>query len=369
MVGRTNGHGARTEVRRGESKGTCRVSPWQRRARPGPGSRPRCLCSDGALMSALRSAPSDPGFPDVVRSRIAGQGHSLRVPRELRHCRDQGRRGDLHELRQHARRSHPLGGRLPEPGAALHRAAAAAARPPTTQHPLGYGKSSYFWSFIVALLLFSMGGLFSIYEGWHKLRDPEDLNKVWVALVVLGVAIALETASLMGCLREIRKVRAGRPFLEWLRAHAQRRAGRRARRGHRGARRARDRVRVRVARLGDGRHALGRSGLDCDRRRADRRRDLHRGADHGAAARQVRRARRCERQLDELIAADPRDRASSSTPSRCSSARRSCSPPRSACSPISRSTRRSSASTPSSARSRRSIPNIGWSFVEPDVTD
>jgi len=93
----------------------------------------------------------------------------------------------------------------------------ASARPPTTQHPLGYGKSSYFWSFIVALMLFSMGGLFSIYEGWHKLRNPEELNKVWIALVVLGVAIALETASLMGCLREIRKIRAGKPFLEWLR--------------------------------------------------------------------------------------------------------------------------------------------------------
>jgi cation diffusion facilitator family transporter len=90
-------------------------------------------------------------------------------------------------------------------------------RPPTAQHPLGYGKSSYFWSFIVALMLFSMGGLFSIYEGWHKLNDPEPLNKVWVALVVLGVAIALETASLMGCLREIRKVRAGKSFREWLR--------------------------------------------------------------------------------------------------------------------------------------------------------
>jgi cation diffusion facilitator family transporter len=90
-------------------------------------------------------------------------------------------------------------------------------RPPTMQHPLGYGKSGYFWSFIVALMLFSMGGLFSIYEGWHKLRNPEDLNKVWVALVVLGIAIALETASLLGCLREIRKVRAGKPFGEWLR--------------------------------------------------------------------------------------------------------------------------------------------------------
>jgi len=92
-----------------------------------------------------------------------------------------------------------------------------AEKPPTPQHPLGFGKASYFWSFIVALMLFSMGGLFSIYEGVHKLRAPEPLNKAWVALLVLGAAVLLETASLMGCLNEIRKVRNGRPFGDWLR--------------------------------------------------------------------------------------------------------------------------------------------------------
>ncbi len=91
-----------------------------------------------------------------------------------------------------------------------------AEKPPTAEHPLGYGKVTYFWSFVVALLLFSFGGLFSIYEGWHKLHDPVPLNKVWVALLVLGVAIVLETGSLTGALREIRKIRSGRPFGEWL---------------------------------------------------------------------------------------------------------------------------------------------------------
>jgi cation diffusion facilitator family transporter len=90
-------------------------------------------------------------------------------------------------------------------------------KPPTAQHPVGHGKASYFWSFIVALMLFSMGGLFSIYEGVHKLREPEPLNQAWVALVVLAVAIALETASLLGCLREIRKTRGTRRFGTWLR--------------------------------------------------------------------------------------------------------------------------------------------------------
>jgi len=89
-------------------------------------------------------------------------------------------------------------------------------RPPDKEHPLGYGKLSYFWSFIVALLLFTMGGLFSIYEGMHKLSHPEELTKIWVAIVVLVLAILLEGASLLGCIREINLIRGPRPFREWL---------------------------------------------------------------------------------------------------------------------------------------------------------
>lgn len=89
-------------------------------------------------------------------------------------------------------------------------------RPPDLEHPLGYGKLSYFWSFIVALLLFSLGGIFSIYEGLHKLQHPENLSQLWVAVIVLVLAIILEGSSLLGCLREIRLVRGDRPFREWL---------------------------------------------------------------------------------------------------------------------------------------------------------
>ena len=92
-----------------------------------------------------------------------------------------------------------------------------AQRPADALHPLGYGKISYFWSFIVALMLFSMGGLFSIYEGWHKLHATEPLNKPWVALLVLGVSVLLEFGSLLGCLREVRLLRKGKPFGRWLR--------------------------------------------------------------------------------------------------------------------------------------------------------
>jgi len=91
------------------------------------------------------------------------------------------------------------------------------ARPPDAEHPLGYGKLSYFWSFIVAMLLFSVGGIFSIYEGVHKFLHPEPLNKVWVAFIVLIVAIVLESASLIGCMREIGHLRGERPFKAWLR--------------------------------------------------------------------------------------------------------------------------------------------------------
>jgi cation diffusion facilitator family transporter len=89
-------------------------------------------------------------------------------------------------------------------------------KPADARYPLGYGKITYFWSFLVAILLFSMGGLFSIYEGWHKLTAHEELNKAWVALVVLGLSILLELASLMGCLREIRKLRKEKSLRHWV---------------------------------------------------------------------------------------------------------------------------------------------------------
>ncbi|RMF98075.1 MAG: cation diffusion facilitator family transporter [Gammaproteobacteria bacterium] len=91
-------------------------------------------------------------------------------------------------------------------------------RPADQEHPLGYGKLSYFWAFIVAIMLFSIGGLFSIYEGVHKLQSPEPLNQAWVGLVVLGLAILLEGSALFGVLREIRGIRRGRGFRSWLRS-------------------------------------------------------------------------------------------------------------------------------------------------------
>ena len=90
-------------------------------------------------------------------------------------------------------------------------------KPADAEHPLGYGKVTYFWSFIVAIMLFSMGGLYSIFEGWHKLHETEPLQQAWVALLVLGTGIVLEGFSLMGALREIKKLRGDRSFREWFR--------------------------------------------------------------------------------------------------------------------------------------------------------
>jgi cation diffusion facilitator family transporter len=92
-----------------------------------------------------------------------------------------------------------------------------AERPADDDHPLGYGKLSYFWSFIVALMLFSVGGLFSVYEGLHKLSSTAELSDLWVGMVVLAGAIVLETFSLLGALREVNLMRGERTLLYWLR--------------------------------------------------------------------------------------------------------------------------------------------------------
>lgn len=90
-------------------------------------------------------------------------------------------------------------------------------RLPDDEHPLGYGKLIYFWSFIVAILLFSMGGLFSIYAGVHKLGSPEPLKQVWVGLLILSLAVVMEGSAMFGVLTEIRKLRRQMSLSQWLR--------------------------------------------------------------------------------------------------------------------------------------------------------
>jgi cation diffusion facilitator family transporter len=88
-------------------------------------------------------------------------------------------------------------------------------------YPLGYGKAIYFWSFLVAVMLFSVGGMFSLYEGVHKLQHPEPLEQWWWAVGVLVLSIAAETVSMRACLAEVKKARGDRSLLQWFRQSRQ----------------------------------------------------------------------------------------------------------------------------------------------------
>jgi cation diffusion facilitator family transporter len=92
----------------------------------------------------------------------------------------------------------------------------ASKRPPSKTHPLGYGRESFFWAFVVALILFSMGGLFSIYEGVHKLHSSEPLENPWTAVIILGVSIALEGGSFFACLKEVRAQGSFTTIRQWI---------------------------------------------------------------------------------------------------------------------------------------------------------
>jgi cation diffusion facilitator family transporter len=92
-----------------------------------------------------------------------------------------------------------------------------AKRPPSPDYPLGWGKAVYFWSFLVAIMLFSFGGLFALYEGIHKLSEPQEMEAPWLAVGVLVFGVLAESASLWGCLREIKRARADRSLWRWMR--------------------------------------------------------------------------------------------------------------------------------------------------------
>jgi cation diffusion facilitator family transporter len=83
-----------------------------------------------------------------------------------------------------------------------------AQRAATPQHPFGYGRDRYIYAFIVSIVLFSVGGLFAIYEGVHKLQHPEELTSPGWAIGVLVVAIALESYSLRTAVKETAAVKA-----------------------------------------------------------------------------------------------------------------------------------------------------------------
>jgi len=93
----------------------------------------------------------------------------------------------------------------------------AAAKAPDALHPFGHGRSRYFWSFVVALVLFSLGSMFALYEGYEKVRHPVELSSPLVAIAILLVAIGLETYSFRTAIRESRPLKGDGSWWRFLR--------------------------------------------------------------------------------------------------------------------------------------------------------
>lgn len=85
-------------------------------------------------------------------------------------------------------------------------------------HNFGYGRRRYVYGFIVAIVLFLIGGVFSLYEGLHKIQHPDDVQDAWLAFVVLGVAVVLEGWSFRTAVREADHARGRRSLPEFVRA-------------------------------------------------------------------------------------------------------------------------------------------------------
>jgi cation diffusion facilitator family transporter len=89
--------------------------------------------------------------------------------------------------------------------------------PADDKHPFGYGRRRFVYGFVVAIVLFLVGGLFSLYEGFHKWQHPEPLDDWWIAVVVLVVAIVLESFSFRTAIREANKARRDRSMFKFIR--------------------------------------------------------------------------------------------------------------------------------------------------------
>ena len=93
-----------------------------------------------------------------------------------------------------------------------------AVRQPTPLHPFGYGRERYIYAFIVSIVLFSVGGLFALYEAWHKVQDPHAIDSWhWVPVLVLLAAIVMESFSLRTAVRESNHVRGRASWVHFVR--------------------------------------------------------------------------------------------------------------------------------------------------------
>jgi cation diffusion facilitator family transporter len=96
-----------------------------------------------------------------------------------------------------------------------------ARRPPDEDHPMGHGKVAYFWSMMVALLLFSVGGAFSIYHGIEALQHPQPLKYLVPSILVLAASVVLEGYALRGALKALSAERGSASLWAWFRASRQ----------------------------------------------------------------------------------------------------------------------------------------------------
>jgi cation diffusion facilitator family transporter len=92
-----------------------------------------------------------------------------------------------------------------------------AKREATATHPFGYGRSRFIYAFMVSIVLFAVGGMFSIIEGVNKLSHPHELENVWLPLVVLGAAIVMESFSFRTAIVEANKIRHGKSWVQFIR--------------------------------------------------------------------------------------------------------------------------------------------------------
>jgi cation diffusion facilitator family transporter len=90
-------------------------------------------------------------------------------------------------------------------------------RAATPLHPFGYGRERYIYAFIVAVVLFALGGLYALYEGWHKLSDPHPLTSPLIAVIVLVIALGLESYAMRTAIVEANKVRGDRTWYQFIR--------------------------------------------------------------------------------------------------------------------------------------------------------
>lgn len=95
---------------------------------------------------------------------------------------------------------------------------ARAKKMPTSKHPMGYGRESYIWSMVVAIALFSVGGVFSIHEGWVRLQETHTLENTKAALIVLGVSMLMEIVSLKGAFDALKQEKGDKTLWQWFKS-------------------------------------------------------------------------------------------------------------------------------------------------------